>query len=297
MSTDVERTADELPDLTGLAPLDGAAVLVTGGTGGIGLHTATGLARLGARVTVTGRDADRGAAAIERIARVSQNPAVDLLPADLSTMQGVRALAQSVLARDRRLHALVNNAGALPSTRVVTGDGLELAVAVNHVAVFGLTHLLLPALRADDGARVVNLTSSAVRFSRTDADRLFSEGGYGASKLASLLTTLESARRLDGTGVVVHAADPGGADTPMTRGMTEAMSPVPRALFRLVGPARRTPLVAARSSLVAVASPALGQTTGRLVNPRGKVVEPPRRAADHQAAQALWAATAARLGI
>src|SRR5437870_3115238 len=131
----------------------GKTVLVTGGTGGIGKATAVGLARLGARVGITGRDIARAEAAAADIRAVSNNPAVDAFAADLSSQAEVRRLAREVLYLYPRLDVLVNNVGGFWTHRHVTADGPEHTFALNHLAPFLLTTLLLDRLKASAPAR------------------------------------------------------------------------------------------------------------------------------------------------
>src|SRR5215475_11907293 len=139
----------------------GKTVLVTGGTGGIGRATAYGLAQRGARVGIVGRDPARTAAAADDIAKATGNPAVDALPAELSSQAEVRRLAAEVLRLYPRLDVLVNNAGAYFAHRQVTVDGIERTFALNHLAPFLLTRLLLDRLVAGSPARVVTVASTA----------------------------------------------------------------------------------------------------------------------------------------
>ena len=194
-------------------PMAGRTVLVTGGTGGIGLATAAGLAGLGARVGLVGRDAARADAAAERLR--DSGAEVDVFLADLSPQRDVRSLADRVLAAYPRLDVLVNNVGGYWATRHETADGLERTFAVNHLAPFLLTNLLLDRLRASAPARVVTVSSGAQAMGRIDIDDLQGRQGYNGqraynqSKLANVMFTYELARRLEGTGVTANALHPG----------------------------------------------------------------------------------------
>src|SRR4029453_13970930 len=148
--------------------MTGKTVLVTGGTGGIGKATAVGLAGLGARGGLTGRDPGRAEAAAADIRAVSGNPAVDVFTADLSSQAQVRRLAGEVLDAYPRLDVLVNNVGGFWAHRHVTADGLEHTFALNHLAPFLLTHLLLDRLKASAPARGVTVSSRAHTPARTD---------------------------------------------------------------------------------------------------------------------------------
>src|SRR5438874_10785865 len=177
-------------------------VLVTGATGGIGKATAVGLARLGARVGITGRDVARAEAAAADIRAAANNAAVDAFAADLSSQTEVRRLAGEVLDRYQRLDVLVNNVGGFWAHRHVTADGLERTLALNHLAPFLLTMLLLDRLKASAPARIVTVASGAHTAGRLDFDDLPGEQkysgqhAYNASKLANVMFTDELARRL-----------------------------------------------------------------------------------------------------
>lgn len=193
----------------------GKTVLITGGTGGIGKATAIGLARMGARVGIVGRDATRAEAAAADIRATSGNPAVDVFIADMSSLAEVRRLAAEVLAAYPRLDVLVNNVGGYWGHRHATADGLEHTFAVNHLAPFLLTNLLLERLKASAPARVVTVSSGAQALGRIDFDDLQGERGYSGqraynqSKLANVMFTYELARRLEGTGVTATVLHPG----------------------------------------------------------------------------------------
>src|SRR5437016_8523945 len=198
-----------------MALMDGKTVLVTGGTGGIGKATAVGLARLGARVGITGRDIARAEAAAADIRTASNNAAVDAFATDLSSQTDVRRLARDVLHKYPRLDVLVNNVGGFWSHRHLTADGLEHTFALNHLAPFLLTGLLLGRLTASAPARVVTVSSGAHARGRIDFDDLQGERDYSGqraysqSKLANVMFTYELARRLDATGVTATVLHPG----------------------------------------------------------------------------------------
>jgi NAD(P)-dependent dehydrogenase (short-subunit alcohol dehydrogenase family) len=278
----------------------GTAV-VTAGTSGIGLHTALGLAAAGFAVTVVGRDPERGASAVDRINTTSPSHPARFLRADLASLHQVRSLADEIAATaDEPLTVLVNNVGAMFPTRQ-EHDGVEASFVVNHLSPYLLTELLLPTLTAGAPSRVVNVTSGAVAVGKRSFDTVDPRGGYygfhvyGRAKLANLAYTLDLATRLDGTGVGVFAADPGGAATDMTNGtMTDPriVSPGLRLLWPLVrrkferstsGPAS----AAAESSIVAATDEALNGRTGVVIGPRGRVVAPFRAATDPRVAEAV----------
>jgi retinol dehydrogenase 14 len=197
----------------------GKTVLITGGTGGIGKASAIGLAAMGARVGITGRDRPRAEAAAADIARASGNPAVDIFVADLSSQAEVRHLAAEVLAAYPRIDVLLNNVGGFWAHRHLTVDGLEHTFALNHLAPFLLTSLLLERLRASGPARIVTVSSGAHSMGAIAFEDLQGAAGYSGqraynqSKLANIMFTYELARRLDGTGVTATVLHPGMTST------------------------------------------------------------------------------------
>ncbi|RZJ29561.1 MAG: SDR family NAD(P)-dependent oxidoreductase [Brevundimonas sp.] len=208
-------TLDDIPDLTG------KLAVVTGATGGLGLETAEALAGADAEVVLAGRNAAKGAAAIERIRRRHPAATVRFEPVDLSRLADVVAFADRLLAAGRPIDILINNAGvmALP-TRQTTADGFEMQFGTNYLSHFALTARLLPLLTAAR-ARVVQLASIAHKGGRIRLDDLNHEAGYRAwpvyqqSKLAMLMFAIELQRRSDanGWGLTSVAAHPGFART------------------------------------------------------------------------------------
>ena len=197
----------------------GKTVLITGGTGGIGRAAAIRLAAMGARVGITGRDRARAEKAAATIARESGNPAVDVFVADMSSQAELRRLAGEVLAAYPRLDVLLNNVGGFWAHRHVTADGLEHTFALNHLAPFLLTSLLLDRLIASAPARIVTVSSGAQSMGKIDFDDLMGErkysgqAAYNQSKLANVMFTYELSRRLEGTGVTATALHPGVTST------------------------------------------------------------------------------------
>ncbi len=194
-------------------PMAGRTVVVTGGTSGIGGATAVGLARLGAHVVITGRSAARAEAAANEMRAGTAR--VDVVVADMSSLAEVRRLAGELLQRYPRMDVLVNNVGGYWNTRHLTADGLERTFALNHLAPFLLTNLLLDRLAVSAPARVVTVSSQAHTMGRIDFDDLQGERhysgarAYNQSKLANVLFSCELARRVSGRVVTANALHPG----------------------------------------------------------------------------------------
>ena len=284
--------------------LEDRTCLVTGATSGIGLETALGLAREGARVLIVGRDPVRGEAARAEIERRSGNPRVELLLADLASLREIRKLAEEVRTRCPALHVLVNNAGIVNLRRQESVDGLEATFAVNHLAYFALTQLLLDLLRASAPARIVNVASDAHRFGRIDWDDLQSVRRYrglplvaamrvyGTSKLENILFTRELARRLSGSGVTANCLHPGAVSTRL--GTNNGA--VGNRVTSLLRPFMLTPAEGARTSIHLASSPEVGEISGSYFAKRREA--PCSRAAqDDDAARRLWEVSAELTGI
>jgi NAD(P)-dependent dehydrogenase (short-subunit alcohol dehydrogenase family) len=280
-----------------MTSMAGKTALVTGGTGGIGLATAAGLAGLGARVGIVGRDQARAQAAAERIRRTGGE--VDVFTADLSAQREVRRLAEQAGAAYPRLDVLVNNVGGYWATRHTTEDGLERTFAVNHLAPFLLTHLLLDRLTSSVPARVVTVSSGAQAMGRIDFDDLQGENSYSGqraynqSKLANVLFTYELARRLEGSGVTANALHPGVVRTAFgqedSRGWMRLMLPVLR-------PFMKSPEKGAETSIYLASSPDVEGVSGQyFVGSRPKSSS--RASYDTAIAARLWQRSADLVGI
>lgn len=189
--------------------------LVTGATSGIGAATALGLAKLGATVVIVGRNANKCFREVRSIQQKTNNQSVAFLVADLSVQRDICRLAEDFKQRYERLDVLVNNAGGYFSERLLSKDGLEMTFALNHLAYFSVTHLLMPSLRASVSARVINVASQDHRSGQMDFDDLMAEKhydkckAYEQSKLANILFTYELARRTGGAVPTVNALCPG----------------------------------------------------------------------------------------
>jgi retinol dehydrogenase 14 len=283
---------------SGSGPMAGRTVLVTGGTAGIGRATAVGLATMGAHLAVCGRDRRRAEGAAGEI-RAAAGGQVEVFVADLSCQSEVRRLADEVLQRLSRIDVLVNNVGGYWNTRHVTADGLERTFAVNHLAPFLLTNLLLDRLQHSAPARVVTVASNAHGQGRIDFDDLQGERSYSGaraynqSKLANVLFTYELARGLQATLVTANALHPGVVRTSFG---AEDPAGVQRLLVPFLRPFMKAPAQGAATSIHLASAPDLEQVTGRyFVNSKPK--RSSERSYDQAAAARLWQVSAALVGL
>jgi NAD(P)-dependent dehydrogenase (short-subunit alcohol dehydrogenase family) len=285
--------------MAGVPLLAGKSVLVTGGTGGIGRATAIGLAALGARVAITGRDQARTEAAAAAIRAAPGSPAVDAFAADLSAQAGVRRLAAQVLDSYPRLDVLVNNVGGFWAHRHLTADSLERTFALNHLAPFLLTSLLLDRLTASAPARIVTVSSGAhargrIDFGDLQGERDYSgQRAYSQSKLANVMFTYELARRLDGTGVTATVCHPGVVHTSFGAEDQAAHMAVMIRVARLF---MKTPAQGAATPVYLASSPEAEGVTGRYFANR-KPTTSSNASYDTAAAAQLWQASAALTGM
>jgi NAD(P)-dependent dehydrogenase (short-subunit alcohol dehydrogenase family) len=277
--------------------LTGKVCVVTGATSGIGFATACQLAALGATVVALGRDPDRGQQVAAAVRDAGGVP--DLQLGDLSRQSEVRRLAGVIADRYPSVHALCQVAGVDVGVREVTADGLELTFAVNHLAHFLLTSLLLPSLEAAAPSRIVTVSSGAHHAGRMDFDDLQGaqqwrgQKAYNQSKLANVLFTMELARRLDGTGVTANAVDPGWVKG-TNLGRTASLG------LKAMGVAMTPFMVdadtAAQAVVWAAVSPELGTASGcYLVKNKGQA--PGRSARDEAVAARLWAVSEELTGL
>jgi NAD(P)-dependent dehydrogenase (short-subunit alcohol dehydrogenase family) len=270
--------------------MDGKVVLLTGATSGIGRIAAEALAAGGAKLVLVGRDRSK-------LDAVCAETGAEGILADLSAQADVRRVAAEL--RHARLDVLINNAGALFTERGVTVDGIERTFALNHLAYFLLTNLLLDRLRAAAPSRIVNVASGAHRRGAMHWDdlQLTRYGGQGwtayqQSKLANILFTRELARRLEGTGVTTNCLHPGFVDT----GFGRNNGPLARLLFTLTRPIQRTPEQGADTLVWAASDPGLSEVSGRYFQDRAERT-PARQARRDDDARRLWDISARMVGV
>lgn len=272
--------------------------VVTGANSGIGKVTAEALAQQGATVVMICRDRGRGEAAVQEIKKKSGNEKVALLLVDLSSQQEIRSVAREISSRYPRIDVLVNNAGGIHPTRTLTADGLETTFAVNHLAYFLLTNLLLPQLKASAAARIVNVTSQAHRYGRIFFDDLGLEKrfnpmmSYAQSKLANILFTYELARRLEGTRITANTLHPGGVRTNFGKELTGIAGFV----FKHLGFLMRSPQKGAETVIWLAASPEVEGVTGKYFLDK-KEIKSSQISYDAEIARRLWQVSAELTGF
>ena len=267
----------------------GRTVLITGGTGGIGKATALGLAAMGARVAITGRDPARTNAAGREICLAHRGEVMTFV-ADLSSQSEVRRLAGEVQLALPRIDVLINNVGGYWNTRRVTVDGLEYTLALNHLAPFLLTSLLIERLVQSAPARVLTVASNAQALGSIDFDDLQGERSYSGaraynqSKLANVLFTYELARRLRATGVTANALHPGVVNTSF--GAADPAG-VQRWLVPVLRPFMKSPARGAATSIHLASAPDVEGVTGRFFA-NARVKRSSTRSYDEGTATRLW---------
>lgn len=279
--------------------LQGKTCIVTGATSGIGEATAHELAARGANLGVVCRNREKGERTVESIRRQSPDATVQLFQADLESQEQIRGLAAALLEAYPEIHVLVNNAGVVNLGYSETVDGIETTFAVNHLAYFLLTNLLIDRLRASAPARIVNVASDAHKFvSAMNFDDLgFKEKFasmrvYGHSKLANILFTRELARRLEGSAVTVNAVHPGAVST----GLGGQNGWWAQAIMKILGVFFKAPDRGAETSVFLATSSEVDGVSGRYFANR-KELEPAAPARDDQAAERLWTISEEMTGL
>jgi NAD(P)-dependent dehydrogenase (short-subunit alcohol dehydrogenase family) len=266
--------------------MDGKVVMVTGGSWGIGKETTKGLASLGAQVVSVCRDMGRCEAAMEEVRQVSGSRAIEMMKADLSSQEDIHNLAQEFKAQHDRLDVLINNAAIVPRRRQVTVDGIELQLAVNHLAPFLLTHLLLDVLVWSAPSRIITLSSGTHPRGRIDLDDIQAERRYKGfrrysdTKLMNILFSRALARRLEGTGVTVNAITPGF----IYSGLSRDFSAFSRGMVWLIA---GRPEQGGRKTVYVASSPELEDVTGVYFKDN-RITPPADLATDDALAERLW---------
>lgn len=277
----------------------GKTVLITGASSGIGFHAALDLAELGARVAMVGRDPARSEAAARELRTRTGSKDVSLFLCDFASQAAVRQLADAFRASYDRLDVLVNNAGGVNKTRTITVDAIETTFAVNHLASFLLTNLLLDLLPPREEARIVTVASVGHQQGTLDFDDIGFERGYSLmraysrSKLANVLFSNELARRLAGTGVTSNSLHPGSVDTRIWSGAPLWAKPLIQLVFR---PFFITAAQGGSYVVRLAVQPELSAVSGKYFD-KSKMTAPSALAADEALARRLWDVSASMVKL
>lgn len=276
--------------------------MVTGATSGIGAATAMALARMGATIIVIGRNEKKCKRTVKKIQSSTGNSSVAYLLADLSSQKDIRQLSEQFKSQYQRLDILINNAGAKFVSRQETIDGYEMSFALNHLAYFMLTNLLLDHLKRSEETRIINVSSgSHGGCSQINFDDLQSKKGYvgkkayAQSKLANLLFTYELTRRLKGTRVTANALEPGGVATNFCRnnGLISWLKHITAHILarNLIGPAE-----GAKTGVYLATSPEVKGVSGKYFSEQ-KMVASSSASYDKDAARRLWGVSLRLTGL
>jgi NAD(P)-dependent dehydrogenase (short-subunit alcohol dehydrogenase family) len=283
-----------------MGEMDGKTVLITGATNGIGKVAALELAKKGATVVIVGRNQTKTTETVTEIKAQSGNPNIEMIVADLSSIAEVRKVADAFKAKHSRLDVLINNAGAIFSSRQETVDGYEMTFAFNHLAYFLLTNLLLDTLKASAPARIINVSSDAHTGGKINFDDLNAKNGYGMagmsaysnSKLENIMFTYELARRLEGTGVTANVLHPGLVNT----GFNKNNGGLMRFVMGILGAFSLSPEQGADTIIYLASSPDVEGVTGKYWDKR-KAVKSIDASYDVSAQQRLWTVSAQMTGL
>lgn len=263
-------------------------IIVTGGSTGIGLESARGLADTGASVWIVGRNESKLKMAVEDIKQSTGNDKVDYFMADLSSIASIKDVSRLIQSKLDHLDVLLNNAGAIFMTRKVSVDGFEMSFALNHINYFLLTTLLLDLIKSTPKARIVNVSSSAhytghINFSDLQSNNFSAMRAYSASKLMNVLFTYELAKRLVGAGITVNALHPGFVASNFGKSNGGIMVPI----FKLVHLGAIDCREGAKTSIFLSSSPDVEGVTGRFFD-KCKAVKSSKESYDQDVALRLW---------
>ncbi len=243
--------------------MEGKICIITGANSGIGKATAIGLAKMNATLVMLCRDKERGESAQKEIIELTGNNNVDLILCDLSSQKEIRNFAIEFKKKYNNLHILINNAGVMLSKRALSVEGFEMNFAVNHLAPFLLTNLLLDMLKKSAPSRIINVGSAAHRMGKIDFEDLQREnkkgrpmGLYGNSKLAMILVSYELSRKLEGSNVTVNVLHPGLINTNLGRDRSSTSKGFASKFFK-------SPEIGAETSIFLATSPEVEGITGK----------------------------------
>ncbi|MFW9829397.1 MAG: SDR family oxidoreductase [Promethearchaeota archaeon] len=267
--------------------MEGKVCMITGANSGIGKATAMGLAEMGATVVMVCRNKERGEEAQKEIIEYTGNRNIDLLLCDLSSQDQIRKLVSEFKQKYQKLNVLINNAGLMRSERQLSCDAIEMNFAVNYLAPFLISNLLLDVLKTSAPSRIINISSALHKNATLDFDDLQCENKnyrafkvYGVSKLAVTMFTYELSRKLNGTGVTVNAVHPGVVNTNLGRDQSAFSQLFAKAFFK-------KPRKGAETSIYLASSPEVEGITGKyFVNKKPK--ESSEDSYNEEEAKKLW---------
>lgn len=278
--------------------MSGKVCVVTGANTGIGKATAEGLARLGATVVMVCREESTGRRALDDIQKRCDGAKLDLLQCDLGSFASIRGLPETFASRYDRLDVLINNAATLRTKHQKTVDGYEAQFAINHLAPFLLTNLMLERIKSTPSSRIVNVASVVHRGAEIDFDDLQGEkgysamGAYGQSKLANVLFTYALARRLEGTGTIANCLHPGVVRTNIARN-TNALF---RGLFKIGSAFMISPATGAETSIYAASAPEMSGVSGKYLV-KCRITPSSEASYDEGLGERLWEVSALMTGL
>jgi retinol dehydrogenase-12 len=265
--------------------MEGRICLITGATSGIGEETALALARMGATIAFTARDIRKGQETRDQFKTLSGNERIEVLECDLSSLQSVRDCCDRFRSMHNRLQVLINNAGTWEKTRMLSKDGIENTFAVNHLAPFLMTNLLLDMMKKSAPSRIISVSSGlhggTINFDDVEFKRGFrGMSAYRQSKLADMLFIKELARRLRGTGVTANCLMPGFVAT----GLSRNSAAVSRAFVRILA---SSPAKGAATSIYLASSPEVEGISGECFS-KERVTKTSGNSNDPILASRLW---------
>ena len=267
--------------------MEGKICIITGANSGIGKATAIGLANLNATLVMLCRDKERGESAQKEIIELTGNNNVELILCDLSSQEEIRNFAIVFKKKYNNLHILINNAGVMLSKRALSVDGFEMNFAVNHLAPFLLTNLLLDMLKKSAPSRIINVGSAAHRMGKIDFEDLQREnkkgrpmGLYGNSKLAMTLVSYELSRKLEGSNVTVNVLHPGLINTNLGRDRSSTSKGFANKFFK-------SPEIGAETSIFLATSPEVEGITGKYFTKK-KVKDSSKKSYNEEYAKRMW---------
>ena len=268
--------------------MKGKVCIVTGANSGIGRATAVGLAKIGATLIMLCRDNACGEEALNDIISVSQNDSIELMMCDLASQQSIRQFAKNFKQKYENLHVLINNAGVNYNRRIITEDGLETTFAVNTLAPFLLTNLLLDTLQSSAPARVINVASKMqskkIEFDNLQGEKHFSfMQSYGQSKAALITLTYEFARRFSDIGVTFNCLHPGGVNTKIAKNLKGISGAISRNTMKFF----KSPEEGAETSLYLATSPEVEKISGKFFENK-KEIQSKDVTYDESIAKQLW---------